>query len=537
MGTLWWNGTFFTMKEEQEKVEAVYVEDGVIVDSGSKDELISRYRERMKESIDVEGGYVYPGFVDSHLHMVGHGERLIRLDLSETHSASEMSEQLAEEVRETPMGEWVFAEGWNENNFVDRKIFHRSELDDITTEHPMYLTRICRHAALVNSKALALAGITKDTPNPEGGVIVRDADGKPTGYLLDAATELVKSVIPPVGKQYVERALKKATKDMLRLGLVGGHTEDLHYYGGFKETLDAFKQVIDGDNIKFRAHLLVHHEAISEMKETGHKKGDVTPFIELGAMKIFADGALGGRTALLSAPYTDDPRTNGVAMHQQEELERLVKKAREEDMPVAIHTIGDEALHLAIGAIEKHPCTNGRDRLIHVQVVNEEILKRLKNIRVVLDIQPRFVAADFPWVMERLGEVRLPYSFAWKRLLDSGLVCAGGSDAPIEPVDPLLGIHAAVTRKKPGETHSGYLPDQKLSMFEAIKLFTQGSATAIEKEETRGVIASGFVADFTVLDEDLFDGDPDKALRTNVLMTVVDNTIMYNRNEEVIKAE
>ncbi|MED1600259.1 amidohydrolase [Alkalihalophilus marmarensis] len=531
MGTLWWNGTFFTMRKEGETTDAVYVEEGQIIDHGSAEDLSSAYSERITEKVDIEGAYVYPGLVDSHLHMVGHGERLIRLDLSETTQASEMVHQLIKKVKDTPPGEWVFAEGWNENNFIDRKIFHRMELDEITTSHPMYLTRICRHAALVNSKALELAGITKDTPDPEGGVIVRDADGMPTGYLLDAATELVKSVIPPVDKAYVKRALQTAVQDMLRLGLVGGHTEDLNYYGGFKQTFDAFNEVINGVDCKFRAHLLVHHEAIDEMKESGYSKGEVTPYIELGPMKIFADGALGGRTALLSAPYTDDPRTSGVAMHQQSELENLVKRARDEDMPVAIHTIGDEALRLAIDAIEKYPCTNGRDRLIHVQVINQDLIERLKNLRVVLDIQPRFVAADFPWVMERLGEERLPYSFAWKTLIEEGLHCAGGSDAPIEPVDPLLGIHAAVTRKKPGETHEGYLPDQKLSMFEAVKLFTTGSASAIEKESERGLIAPGYAADFTVLIQNVFEGDPDHLLDAEVVMTVVDDSIMYQKNK------
>ncbi len=520
------------MKEEQEHVEALYVESGVIVATGSKEELIAQYGETIEEEVDLEGQYVYPGFVDSHLHMVGHGERLIRLDVSNTFSATEMYQQLEDKVKGTPIGEWVFAEGWNENNFIDRKIFHRLELDEISQHHPMFLTRICRHAALVNTKALELAEINKDTQDPEGGVIVRDANGEPTGYLLDAATELVKKVIPTVSDDYLKRALQTATKDMLRLGLVGGHSEDLHYYGGFKKTLDAFQSVIDGKDTKFRTHLLVHHEAMEEMKETGYARGAVNSFIELGAMKIFADGALGGRTALLQHPYTDDPRTNGVAMHKQEELNRLVKKARANNMPVAIHTIGDEALSMALEAIEIHPCQTGVDRLIHVQVVSAELLERLKRLPVVLDIQPRFVAADFPWVMERLGEERMSYSFAWKTLLDSGLRCAGGSDAPIEPVDPLLGIHAAVTRKRPGEQHAGYLPDQKLTMFEAVQLFTLGSAKAIEKEDERGFIIPGYVADFTVLDIDLFTQPADRALDAKVIKTVVDNTIMYDYNVE-----
>ncbi|WP_100405120.1 amidohydrolase [Bacillus solitudinis] len=524
MGTLWWNGTFFTMNAENETVEALYVEDGIIKGSGKKRNLENTYP--IKKLVDVQGAFVYPGFVDSHLHMIGHGEKLIRLDLSTMNSSDEMKRELKESVAKTGKEEWVLGEGWNENNFFDRKLFHREELDDIAPNHPMFLTRICRHAALVNSSALKIAGITRNTPNPEGGLIVKDLKGEPTGYLLDAAMDLVKSKIPAVSQAYVQHALEKSVDDMVRHGLVGGHTEDLHYYNGFIQTLDAFKTVIDGKNRKFRAHLLVHHEEITQMKKEGYSMGDVTSCIELGAMKIFADGALGGRTAYLSSPYTDDPSTSGVAMHTVKQLEKLIQQAREVGMPVAIHVIGDAALEMALDVIEENPVKKGRDRLIHVQVVREDLLERMLNLPLVLDIQPRFVASDFPWVQERLGEQRLPYSFAWKTLLNKGLHCAGGSDAPIEPVNPLLGIHAAVTRKKPGE-HMSYFLKQSLTMFEAIQLFTSGSAWAIGKENRRGKLKEGYVADFTVLNQNLFEVEPDELLQTKVVMTVIDNTIMY----------
>ncbi|TWI56957.1 amidohydrolase [Halalkalibacter nanhaiisediminis] len=531
MGTLWLNGTFLTMEAEHKSVEAVYVSNGIIRATGTKADLESRFARNITERQDVRGAYVYPGFVDSHLHMIGHGEKLIQLDLSEVESAMEMRRQLAEKAKETKSGEWIFGEGWNENNFSDRKIFHRQELDEIASDKPMFLTRVCRHAALVNSEALRLAGITSETFDPVGGVIVRDGKGEPTGYLLDTATELVKDVIPAVTKKYVRRALEVAVDDLFRVGLVGGHTEDLHYYNGFKETFDQFLDVVDGKKRKFRAHLLVHHEAIKEMEEQGFDQGEITPFIELGAVKIFADGALGGRTALLQAPYTDDPATSGVAMHAKEDLDGIIEAARKCNRSVAIHTIGDGALDMALTALEQFPLQKGRDRLIHVQVVNESLINRMKNLPLVLDIQPRFVASDFPWVIERLGQDRLPFSFAWKTLLEEGLHCAGGSDAPIEPVDPLLGIHAAITRKRIGEDHEGYLPSQKLTAFEAVQLFTSGSAYAIGKEHERGKIEAGYVADFTVLDCDLFTIDADAIPDAKVMMTVVDNTIMYDCEE------
>ncbi|WP_078382657.1 amidohydrolase [Sutcliffiella halmapala] len=529
MGEIWYGGTIYTLKEEGETVEAVYTIDGIIQDIGSKEELIRKY-DSSKE-MNLHGAVMYPGFTDSHMHLIGHGEKLLRLDLSTYTAAHEMKDALIKKVAETAQGEWIFGEGWNENNFIDRKIFHRLELDEITSAHPMILSRVCRHAVLVNSKALELAGITKDTESPPGGVIVKDEKGEPTGYLLDQAQEIVKAIIPKATEEYLYSALKKSIQDCLQLGLVGSHSEDLSYYGSYSKTFDAFIKLIERDQLKYRAHLLVHHEVIDDMHNEGHRYKDSTDFVTLGAMKIFADGALGGRTALLSRPYNDAPEISGVEIHSKKELEELVKKARKYEMPVAVHTIGDRAFEYMLDCIERYPAPEGeKDRLIHAQILTYDLIQRAKKLPIILDIQPRFVATDFPWIIERLGEERLEYSYAWKTLLDEGLICAGGSDAPIEPVNPLLGIHAAVTRQIPNDTEKTiYQPEQRLSMYEAIQLFTTGSAQAIGTENKQGLLERGYYADFTILNKDLFSISPDEILETKVEMTVVDGTVMYRR--------
>lgn len=528
MGTLWTGGTIYTMEEEGETTESVYTEAGKIVMAGKEHQIRSRYKEKISREINLGGKVMYPGFVDSHLHMIGHGEKLLRLDLSNVTSSETMREMLEDKAERTAGGEWIIGEGWNENNFPDRKIFHRNELDDIAPDQPMMLNRICRHAMLANSKALMLAGIDDHTPDPPGGVIVRDNNGKATGYLLDNAQELIQRKVPMKSEENIQFALRTAVEDLLKLGLTGGHTEDLHYHGGFKRTYDAFRTVIDGENIKFRTNLLVHNQVVGVMHEEGWQYGKETEFVEFGAMKIFADGAFGGRTALLSHPYNDAPETSGVAIYDLPELKSLVEKARLYQMPVVIHTIGDLALEYAIDAVEAYPPPKGlRDRFVHVQVTRPDLVERMKRIPVVLDIQPQFVASDFPWVIERLGEERMAYSFAWKTLLDAGLHCAGGSDAPIEFPDPLLGIHAAVTRKKAGDSHGGYFPEQVLSVFEAVSLYTKGSAYVIGKEEARGQIKEGYSADFTVLDQDLFQMEEEEIPNAKVQMTVVDDSIMY----------
>lgn len=519
MKTLWHGGVIYTMKAEEESVEAVLVSSGKI-------EKVGRYEELKREADreeDLNGKVMYPGFVDSHMHMIGHGEKLLRVDLSKIESAEDMKNQLIRSTQNLSKNEWFIGEGWNENNFPDRKIFHRSELDQIT-ESPMLLKRVCRHAILANSSAMQLAGITKDTPDPDGGVIVRDYDGEPTGYLLDAAQDLVSSQVPEESIDYLTNALRTSVDDLLSLGLTGAHTEDMGYYGDYNRPLQAFKNVI-GERVKFRAHLLRAHSVFEQMIETAEYK---EPFIEPGAMKIFADGSIGGKTALLSRPYNDDPATSGVAIHTDDELKGLVAMARKHGEAVAIHVIGDLAMEKALDAIEAHPVPQGkRDRLIHAMVVREDLVERMVKLDVALDLQPSFVSSDFPWVIERLGEDRINWAYAWKSLIDKGMISAGGSDAPIEDVDPLLGMYASVTRRKPGETHEGYMPHEKLSRFEAVQLYTSGSAAAICKEHERGRILEGYDADFTVLDRDLFKGEPEQFLEAQVAMTIVAGEVMY----------
>lgn len=529
MKTLWHGGIIYTMALEGETVEAVLVSGGKIEQVGTYSEL----KGQADEEVDLQGNVLYPGFVDSHLHMIGHGEKLLRVDLSKIESAEEMKAELIRSTKNLAADEWFIGEGWNENNFADRKIFHRNELDEISAS-PMLLKRVCRHAILANSSALKLAGITKDTEDPEGGVIVRDNDGEPTGYLLDAAQDLVSSQVPEVSVDYLTTALKTSVEDLLSLGLTGGHTEDMGYYGDFNRPLQAFKNVIGGP-LKFRAHLLRAHSVFENMMETADYN---EPFIDPGAMKIFADGSIGGKTALLSKPYNDDPATSGVAMHSDDELKRLVSMARKHGEAVAIHVIGDLGMEKALDAIEAHPVPAGkRDRLIHAMVVREDLVERMQKLDVALDIQPSFVTSDFPWVIERLGVERINWAYAWKSLLDKGLISAGGSDAPIEEVDPLLGIYAAVARRKPYETHEGYMPHEKLSRFEAIQLYTSGSAAAICKEHERGKVLPGFDADFTILDRDLFKGIPEQIIEANVEMTVVAGEVMYAKKAEARQKE
>ena len=515
------HATFYTMKSTNDTVEAVLVEGGKIIEVGIFEDL----KQRADQCIDLQGSYVYPGFVDSHIHLIGHGDKLRQIDLSTYTSAEKMTADLQILLNDHPTGEWFVAEGWNENNFADQKILSRFELDKLSSS-PLALKRVCRHAMIVNSAALQLAGITKDTPDPEDGVIVRDDMGEPTGYLLDGAKAIIEQYIPEVSISQLVISLETAVNDLVSRGFTGVLTEDMSYYGEYTKPLQAFKEVI-GEHNKFRVNLLRHHTVFDEMKaEATYDE----PWIDPGAMKIFIDGALGGRTALLSEPYVDDPSTHGVSIHSQEDLNALVAKARSYGEAVAVHAIGDLGMEMIITAIEKHRVPVGkRDRLIHANVLREELVTRIEKLDVVLDIQPSFVTSDFPWVKVRLGNDRLEWAYAWKKLMNRGILLSGGSDSPIEEVDPRIGLYAATARRKPGETHNGYQPEEKLTRFEAIALYTIGSAQAICKEHERGYIETGYDADFTVFDRDLFDGPDEQLLNARVVKTIIAGDIVFEK--------
>ncbi|MDQ0221081.1 amidohydrolase [Peribacillus cavernae] len=537
MGTIWHNGLIYTLEQENETVQAVLTEKGKIIDAGSPEYLRNVHQARITREIDLKGTTMIPGLVDSHMHLVGHGERIMRLDISQMKSREEVLEAVAQKCEATPKGEWIVAEGWNENEWTNPELILRDELDGISTEHPLILKRICRHAMVVNTRALLESEISTDIKEPSGGVIGRYKNGKLNGLFKEnPAMEFITSKLPGITQAYVEAALRTAIKDCYRLGLTGGHTEDLNYYNGFQSTYDAFVSVIEREGLTFRANLLVHHEVMDDMRKGGYKYGAGTAFAVFDGMKVFADGSLGGNTALLSKPYADNPGTQGVATFTQEELYALVKKARSHEMPVAVHAIGDLAFEYVLNAIEKLPPRKGlRDRLIHAQIMRKDLLDRARLLPVIFDIQPGFVPSDFPWVEEKVGKTYMEFSYAWRTYLEMGIPCAGGSDAPIELANPLLGIHAAVTRMKPSDPERTiYGEEQRLSMYEAVSLYTKGSAFAIGCENRRGQIRKGFDADFTILETDIFSKSTDALLDNKAVMTVINDQVVFQGEETSI---
>ncbi|MFP4978806.1 amidohydrolase [Paenibacillus sp. CN-4] len=526
-GTLFINGRL--PGPEFGGADAVYTENGIIRTLGSTAELKLQLSGQDYRTVDWAGAAVLPGLADSHLHLGMHGMKLDMLDFTGTRSKHEMLRMLSERAAITPPGEWILGLNWNENEFDVPEAPTLSELDAVTGRHPVYLTRTCFHAYLGNSEAFRRAGISAGSPDPDSGAFGRDASGALNGWIYEEAGRLFDAVQPPPDYASLKAAMKRACLDALSLGLTAAHTEDLRLLGSVETMLRIHRELRE-EGVLFRTHQLLFYTFLPEVQELGLKAGSGDEWLRAGAVKLFADGAIGGRTAFLNEPYSDAPETRGMAIHSGDSLAEIFARARQLGYPVAVHAIGDGAADLTLRAMERVPLPADSvlpDRFIHAQVLDGQLASRMAKLPLVADIQPRFVASDFPWVLDRVGPGRTAYLYAWKKLLAKGIRCAGGSDAPIEPLNPFLGIHAAVTRRKPGETHAGYLPEEKLTVREAVRLFTAGSAQAAGEEGERGEIRPGMRADFTVLDRDIW-SEPEALLRVKACMTVVNGEIAYS---------
>ena len=531
MRKVYTNGTFYTFDSMEPQVEAVVVENGRFIDIGSRDAMMAYWGGGNTQVVNLEGKTVTPGLVDSHLHMSAIAINLLHVDVTGLTSKVEMLRKIESQAHSLPPGEWLLGRGWDENLFTDGGIPTIQELDYVSPHNPLYIPRVCGHAALVNSKALEVSGYHQDISIPQGGAIVIDEMTKqPTGLILESASEIFKQYIPEYSQEDLKGALRQTIQMAMKKGLTSVHTNDPSFLGGLHNTYQLFDELLNQEQLGLRSNLLIDHEYLDDLKEAGMYTGFGNHTLQIGAVKLFADGAFGRRTALLSEPYHDAPSEYGEAMYSNEELHEIIRKARELSMPIAVHTIGDKALENVLDELDKFPTVAYRDRLIHVQSLRNDLISRLAVPSRIADIQPRFVVGDFPWVEERLGSNRLPLAYAWKTLMDSHVICAGGSDSPVEPIDPLLGIHAAVTRKGPGDTHEGWNKKEKLSMYHAFKLFTEMGAYPTNEETIKGTISRGKLADMTVYSQNPFEmNNPDELLNTEIEMTIIGGNITFEK--------
>ncbi|MGB9813816.1 MAG: amidohydrolase [Thermovenabulum sp.] len=539
MDLILYNGKIVTMDEKMPEVEAVGIGGGKIVEIGSNEEVLS-YKGKNTVIIDLKGKTVVPGFNDSHMHLLSFALSLEKADLNGCDGINELIRRVRKfiEANGIKNGEWVQGRGWNHEFFKEKRMPTRRDLDKISEEHPIILTRTCGHVAVANTYALKLAGIFENPPYVEGGSIDLDEKGTPTGILRENAMELVYKLLPMYKKDKIKEMIIKASNNFLKAGLTSVQTDDLDSIkGDFKEILEAYFELEAEKKLPIRVNeqvLLPTMEKLEAFLELGYRTGHGSEYFKIGPLKLLTDGSLGGRTAALSFPYEDDKTTRGIAIYNQEQLDELIEKAYLNGMQVACHAIGDRAMDMVFSsydkAMKKFPKKDPRLRIIHCQITTEELIDKFKKYNVIADIQPIFVSSDLTIVEKRVGKERAKWTYNWKTLIEKGVHVAGGSDCPVEPFNPILGIYAAVTRKNlSGYPEDGWLPEQRLSVKQAVHIFTMGSAYCTYEESIKGSITPGKLADMVVLSEDIFNIVPDEIKDVGVEMTILGGKIVYTK--------
>lgn len=525
---VFFNGDIITLDPQVPRAEAMVVSGEHIVAIGSKDDIASLVGTKA-EYIDLDGQVVLPGFNDSHMHLLAWGQAMGSINLAAAQSVDEiirLGRKFAENHRDAP---WLIGRGWSDENFSEPTLPVKEHLDCIAADRPVLLSRVCGHVCAVNSKALALAGIDRNTPDPPGGTIDRSPDtGEPTGILRENAMGLVWRHVPDLTVTDLKATIREAAIQAAAFGLTSVQTNDLDGAATMDIRLEAFRQLAQSGDLPIRINLQAAmptladlHSYIkirSEFREVSHLK--------LGPLKLFADGSLGAKTAALSAPYADAPDTCGIPIYTQTELDELVCEAARVNLQVATHAIGDRAMDMVLDSYEqakrKFPSWTARPRIVHCQITSWRNLERMAALGVVADIQPIFVPTDLHFVDRRVGQDRAASSYAWKTMRKIGVRTAGGSDCPVESCNPLWGIHAAVTRQdRTGYPEGGWRPAEKLSPEEAIELFTIGSAYACHEEAIKGTLSPGKLADFVVLPANPAQVEPEKLLHMKVTATYV----------------
>ena len=475
--------------------------------------------------IDLAGRTVTPGLVDGHCHLFGLGREFEQLSFRGLDSAAAVAAVVARAAKTRPAGEWLLGRGWDQNRWTPAEFPTRGLLDIAAPAHPVAIRRIDGHALWVNGAALAAAAIDSRTSDPAGGRIVRDARGEPTGVLIDNAADLVFARLPPDSAEARARQILAGATRAVAAGLTG-----VHEMGIDDATVAVYRKLVAEGRLPLRVYAFLQGEGQLDTlaARVPDRDPDGTARFVLRAVKLYADGALGSRGAALLAPYADDPGNVGLVLATEAELAHAVDAAVASGWQLGVHAIGDRANRMVLDAFARAVGGDRRFRIEHAQVVAPEDLGRFAALGVAAAMQPTHATSDMAWADERLGPARLVGAYAWRTLLASGAHVIGGSDFPIEDVPPLLGLYAAVTRMDAkGNPPGGWLPDERLTLEQALSLYTVEPAWAAFAERQRGRIALGFVADLTVFDGPLA---PDRSLlERQVDLTIVGGSVVYAR--------
>lgn len=507
---------------ERPDIKAILCNKGKII------QLLPSGNINSGKRIDLKGGWVYPGFIDSHMHLTGLGWSLESVDLVGTTSKLDALKKIKEGIKNTPKGTWVLGRGWDQNDWSKSEYPKATDLDLISMDHPMIFRRIDGHAGWANTLAMKLANISENTVDVNGGIIIRDDIGYPTGIFIDNALDLIESQIPEKTEQDIYRQIIKAQTMLNKFGITS-----IHDAGTSKKEIKILKKMIKNEELSIRVYTMLNNNPkdYDSFLESGPEIEN--PFIKVQSIKIYLDGALGSRGAALLEPYSDSPSENGLLIIKPSEHKSLVKKFSKSGFQVNTHGIGDRAIRIILDNYEEVANTKIRNRIEHSQIVHLDDVPRFKELNVIPAMQSTHCTSDMPWVEERIGLERMHEAYPWKSFIKLNIPVPGGSDAPIESPNPVEGIYASVTRKdKNGLPEKGWYSEQKMTLKEAIKSYTEWGAYASYEEKIKGKIKENFYADFTVLDQELKSTNLEMILDARVLFTILNGKIVYQSNEQ-----
>ena len=521
---VFFNGRIYTMDADRPQAQAVAVRCGRILAAGDN-EQVRLLAGPDTQRFDLQGRVVLPGFTDSHLHLVGYGLSLRYLQLDGIPTLEQAVERVAERARAARPGEWIRGRGWNRNLWPGAPFPHKCDLDPVTPRNPVFLPGKDGHSAWANSLGLSLAGITCDTADPAGGQIERDSQtGEPTGLLKEGpAMDLVQRVAGEPDQAEKMDAVRAGVEHLHRLGIVGVHTpEEEHDFS-------ALQALWREGELALRVNVMITERWLGHVGKMGLRGGLGDEFLRLSSIKIFADGALGSRTADMLEDYDDEPGNHGIQVTDSKRLEQLLAEAVEGGWSVAIHAIGDRANHRVLDALESYRWSDLglRPRIEHAQLLLAEDIARFGKMGVVASMQPMHCTSDM-LMAEKHWSTRCSGAYAWRSLLDSGAVLAFGSDAPVEEPDVLRGLFAAVTRQREdGTPPGGWHPELCLTIPEAVHAYTMGAALASGEEHVKGSITPGKWADMVVLSHDIMRLPPEALLTARVEATILGGNLVH----------
>ena len=463
-----------------------------------------------------------PGLIDAHGHLLGLGANLLEVNLRESSSAQDAAKMVADYAFANAQQDWITGRGWNQELWSDRAFPTAADLDNVVSDRPVFLTRVDGHAAWVNTKAMELAGITKDTQSPVGGEIIKDANGNPTGVFIDNASLLIEAHLPKASNAIYAQQLEAAGEHLLANGITS-----MHDAGVGREVYDFYlKEAVEGDlPVRIYAMISATDTELSTMLGNGPIR-DEDDFLYIRSVKAYGDGALGSRGAALLAPYSDAPHQHGLLLTQPEDMTQLFTTVIGAGFQLNYHAIGDKANHVALNEFETTFGNIGgselRHRIEHAQVIAPDDLARFAKLKVLPSMQPTHATSDKNMAEDRIGKERMKGAYAWKTLLDSGIALPLGSDFPVELANPFYGLHAAVTRQdRNNQPVKGWYAHEALTVEQAFKGFTLDAAYAGHMEDTLGTLTPGKWADFILVDQDIFTIDAKDIWKTEVHATYV----------------